>query len=194
MCFWGNSSRHMPCDCDGGLHRGTSSKPWPFVHYRHGLVNELHAALRLRGIPPSQYKGHSFRIGAATTAARCGLEDSLIQMLGRWKSSAYRTYIRIPQQELAATSAALLRNNYSPTQKILTNVYSRSVDPRKLRVGVKYYVVHSCIHKNHILRLQVCTHTVRANCAQKCTRLFLLCSCLLCIFFHGGQAKPIQTS
>ena len=48
-----------------------------------------------------------------------------------------------------------------------TKVYSRSVDPRKLRVGVKYYVVHSCIHQNHILRLLVCTRTARANCAQK---------------------------
>ena len=76
---------------------------------------------------------------------------------------------------------------------IRPNVYSRSDDPRKLRVGVKYYVVHSFIHQNHILRLQVCTHTVRANCAQKCTRLLLLCCCLLCIFFHGGQANPIQT-
>ena len=48
-----------------------------------------------------------------------------------------------------------------------TKVYSRSVDTRKLRVGVKYYVVHSCMHQNHILRLLVCTRTARANCAQK---------------------------
>ena len=42
-----------------------------------------------------------------------------------------------------------------------TKVYSRSVDPRKLHVGVKYYVVHSCIHQNHILRLLVCTRKFR---------------------------------
>ena len=71
-----------------------------------------------------------------------------------------------------------------------TKVYSRSVDPRKLHVGVKYYV----IHQNHILRLLVCTCTARSNRAQKCTWLRLLCSCLLCIFFRGGQANPIQTS
>ena len=72
------------------------------------LVKELQSALEKVGIPPSQYNGHSFRIGAATTAAKCGFEDSRIQTLGRWKSGAYRTYIRIPRQELAATSAALL--------------------------------------------------------------------------------------
>ena len=46
-----------------------------------------------------------------------------------------------------------------------TKVYSRSVDPRKLRVGVKYYVVHSCTHQNHILRLLVCTRTARLDIA-----------------------------
>ena len=48
----------------------------------------------------------------------------------------------------------------------IVKVYSRSVDPRKLHVGVKYYVIHSCIHQNHILRLLVCTRTAGANCAQ----------------------------
>ena len=72
------------------------------------LVTHLHAALQQAGIPSSQYSGHSFRIGAATTAARNGMEDSLIQTLGRWKSEAYKIYIRIPRQDLAAASATLL--------------------------------------------------------------------------------------
>ena len=72
------------------------------------LVTRLHAALQQAGIPSSQYSGHSFRIGAATTAARNGMEDSLIQTLGRWKSEAYKIYIRIPHQDLAAASATLL--------------------------------------------------------------------------------------
>ena len=33
------------------------------------LVDMLHSALRCAGIDPTYYKGHSFRIGAATTAA-----------------------------------------------------------------------------------------------------------------------------
>ena len=59
------------------------------------------------GVVSTPYAGHSFRIGAATTAAAKGVEDSLIQTLGRWKSSAYLTYVRLPPENLAAVSHIL---------------------------------------------------------------------------------------
>ena len=43
------------------------------------------------------YSGHSFRIGAATTAAECGLQDSMIKAVERWESSAYQVYVRMPK-------------------------------------------------------------------------------------------------
>ena len=51
-------------------------------------------------IPAHLYTGHSFRIGAATTAASAGIEDSTIQTLGHWKSSAYLLYIRLNPSHL----------------------------------------------------------------------------------------------
>ena len=53
--------------------------------------------------------GHSFQIGAATTAAACGLPESLIKTLGRWESSAYMLYIRTPQSTLCAVAQKLVR-------------------------------------------------------------------------------------
>lgn len=38
------------------------------------------------GYNPDQYKGHSFRIGAAAKAAECGLCETQIQQMGRGPS------------------------------------------------------------------------------------------------------------
>ena len=51
------------------------------------FVQETRAILREAGFDPSQYSGHSFRIGAATSAATRGVPDHLIKTLGRWHTS-----------------------------------------------------------------------------------------------------------
>ena len=76
---------------------------------------------------------------------------------------------------------------------ISAKVYSRSVDPRKLRVGVKYYVVHSCIHQNHILRLQVCTRTACANCTQNFMQVVTSALLLFTLHISFLVVKPIQS-
>ena len=50
--------------------------------------------LRAAGFDPDPYSSHSYRIGAATAAAEAGLPEHMIKTLGRWRSSAYQTYIR----------------------------------------------------------------------------------------------------
>ncbi len=79
---------------------------------RQRLVTLLRHTLSQAGFDCTRYSGHSFRIGAATTAAAKGMSDSMIQTLGRWSSDSFRRYIRIPPQELARVSLVL--SNCSP--------------------------------------------------------------------------------
>ena len=71
------------------------------------LVTEVRQALHSAGLPAKDYAGHSFRIGAATSAAAAGVEDSTIQALGRWRSSAYLRYIRACPRQLANVARSL---------------------------------------------------------------------------------------
>ncbi|KAG1955732.1 putative nuclease HARBI1 [Pimephales promelas] len=62
---------------------------------RHWFQRNLKSTLNSSGIPTEQFSSHSFRIGAATTAAQRGLPDHQIKMLGRWSSQAFETYITL---------------------------------------------------------------------------------------------------
>lgn len=73
------------------------------------FVRRIQEVLQSLGIPAQQYAGHSFRIGAATTAAVVRIEDSMIQTLGRWHSAAFLKYIRTPKARLARASASLVQ-------------------------------------------------------------------------------------
>lgn len=62
---------------------------------RSWFSTQLSSAIKLCGLNPSVYKGHSFRIGAASHAAERGMSDAQIRILGRWKSNAFLKYIRV---------------------------------------------------------------------------------------------------
>ena len=64
-----------------------------FIRYLRFLLEKV-------GLQAELYAGHSFRIGAATTAAAAGLPDWLIQAMGRWSSECYKRYIRITNHSL----------------------------------------------------------------------------------------------
>ena len=42
-----------------------------------------------------RYKGHCFRIGAATTAWLLGVSEARIKVMGRWSSNAFMKYVRV---------------------------------------------------------------------------------------------------
>ena len=89
------------------------STPLTKTHF----TDAVRLALQHAGLEPGDYAGHSFRIGAATTAASAGMEDSLIQTLGRWCSAAFVSYIRTPPTQLAAVSSTLARISALPLQQ-----------------------------------------------------------------------------
>lgn len=90
---------------DGPLFLLASGEPLS----REALVVKVRSALSLAGLNPSNYCGHSFRIGAATTALKAGVSDAKIKMLGRWESDAYQLYLRTPREDLATICAVLSR-------------------------------------------------------------------------------------
>ena len=74
------------------------------------FVSRVRETLSQTGVNEKLYSGHSFRIGAATTAGRKGLSSEKIQTLGRWESSAYLLYIRLPREELSSVSKIISTN------------------------------------------------------------------------------------
>jgi hypothetical protein len=56
---------------------------------------QLSETIRLCGLNPNRYKGHSFHIGAASHAAGQGMSDSQTLIKGRWKSNTFHKYIRV---------------------------------------------------------------------------------------------------
>ena len=60
------------------------------------FTSQLKLSVSWAGLDHNRYKGHSFRIGAATVAAERGATDNEIERMGRWKSKASKRYIRIP--------------------------------------------------------------------------------------------------
>jgi len=94
-------------------------KPGPLFIYENGkfltqarLISSIRLSLNQLGLNPADYCGHSLRIGAATSAAANGLQDSTIKTLGRWKSNAYQRYIQVSKETLSV-SASVIGNDVS---------------------------------------------------------------------------------
>ena len=77
---------------------------------RSYFVSKTRTALSALGYcNTNRFSGHSFRAGAATTAAAMKVEGSIIKTLGRWESAAYLLYVRIPKEELKGISHTISR-------------------------------------------------------------------------------------
>lgn len=89
----------------GPLFIHTSGKPLT----KHTLTTETRQLLASSGFNAANYAGHSYRIGAATTAAEAKLPPWLIKTMGRWSSDCYERYIKTPVNTVARVSVMLTK-------------------------------------------------------------------------------------
>ena len=88
------------CPLFSGLEAGSALS-------RDLFIAKLKSLLLSLGYDSSKYSGHSFRRGAATSAAVAGYADHEIQQLGRWRSDAYKLYVDIPRDRILHLSTRL---------------------------------------------------------------------------------------
>ena len=95
-------------DGKGGL------RPLSYEDLTTALQNDLRAA----GYDTTHYKGHSFRIGAATTMAFNGVPEHVIKDMGGWSrdSKAFYLYVGKAPQEVRIHMSAFLARAYVPDQ------------------------------------------------------------------------------
>ena len=73
---------------------------------RAWFASRLRLLCQTCGLPPERYTPHSFRIGAATTAATVAPVATL-KAMGRWSSSAYQRYLRPEAQAILDAQKAM---------------------------------------------------------------------------------------
>lgn len=56
------------------------------------VVSAIKTGVRLAGVDPSEFSGHSLRRGGACLCLRAGLSIDAIRQLGDWKSDSYTKY------------------------------------------------------------------------------------------------------
>ena len=64
------------------------------------FTEKLSMALKFCGLDPTRYKGHSFRIGAATHVADKGMSNVQIRTMGHWRSNVFLKYIRLQSMSI----------------------------------------------------------------------------------------------
>lgn len=84
-----------------GIHNGPL-----FCHFdkspltRFQVQSVLRKSLLILGQQCSNFSTHSFRIGSATSAAANKVPEDILKVMGRWRSNAYQSYIRIPCHDI----------------------------------------------------------------------------------------------
>ena len=113
--------------------RGTQEGPFFKFENNHLVTKDrfiagVRKALSIAGINEKAYSGHSFCIGAATTAGRKSLYPNKIKTLGRWESAVYLLYyVRFSREELSSVSKLICTKYVSIGADIIVEVFGRVI-------------------------------------------------------------------
>lgn len=98
---------HCPVDAMRRYLLGRGSHKGPlFISSTNAVITLSHfrtvfrKLLSVSKLSTTRYSLHSFRIGACTQAIMSGASESAVMQMGRWRSYAFKRYIRLPQTKL----------------------------------------------------------------------------------------------
>jgi len=125
--------RHCPVEMINIVMRGKKNSDRIFTLTRDQYSYRLKKALARIGFNDMKYDTHSGRIGGVTMLWNNGVQDSVIQKLGRWTSDCWKVYIRLGKEhckkmlKIIESSMMKSRDVISRTKCIIR------VDTKKLR-------------------------------------------------------------
>ncbi|XP_077977557.1 uncharacterized protein LOC144433121 [Glandiceps talaboti] len=73
----------------------------------HVFTGALSKLIRLVGLPPRSYSGHSFRRGGCSFAFHCSVPPEMLRLHGDWASDAFRRYLRVPLSDKLLVTARM---------------------------------------------------------------------------------------
>lgn len=101
---------------------------------RYDITSKLAYLCNKCGLDPKRHKGHSFRIGGATSLARRGFPSHIIQVLGRWRSDCYRIYTRYTHDDIAAVQQAMATREITNPNKLFIFDVEAKANPLNINV------------------------------------------------------------
>ena len=87
-----HTSNLTPMNRESALFSFPNEKAVNYNFYQKFLKNQI----KKIGLNPELFSMHSFRRGAVSWAIKNGISESMIQVMGDWKSDCYKMYINCP--------------------------------------------------------------------------------------------------
>lgn len=112
MRLYLESRKLLDCDQFSPLFIDSERSCLPIT--RDKIIQHLRELLHRSRFCGQNYSSHSFRIGAATTAAAAGIEDHVFNELGRWSSDCCVRYVCTDRQIIQSAQNNMCHHRLGP--------------------------------------------------------------------------------